>query len=81
MAIRLYRPGDKVRVREDLRPGVDYAVERGGPECRAHGNMFDYRGEVVTIYTLTSHYRYLIEELPSPVYKWTDDMFVGWAES
>lgn len=79
MAIRLYRPGDKVRVRDDLRTGVDYAVERGGPECRAHGNMLNYRGEVVTIHMLTSHYRYIIEELPGSAYKWTDNMFVGWA--
>lgn len=69
MARRQYWPGDKVRVRDDLR------------RSSAHGNMLGYSGEIVTILRLAGTDSYLIEELPMTNYRWTDDMFIGLAGS
>lgn len=73
MSAKLYKPGDKVRVRRDLCVGKRYDGIVLVPEMKR------YSGEIVTIEkvihsTLFSYHAYLIEESLF-TYLWTDEMF------
>lgn len=73
MSAKLYKPGDKVRVRRDLCVGKIYDGIVFVPEMKG------YSEEIVTIKkvthsTLFSHHVYLIEE-SFVSYLWTDEMF------
>lgn len=78
MASWLYKPGDVVRIRDDLEVGELYHMLSGPRKgCTIHPSycMLQLRGKTVTIKKHTSVGRYWInEDYPSHNY-WADEMF------
>lgn len=68
-----YKPGDKVRIRSDLKAMTYYSIE-GRPEAReiAMPSMTDLAGREVTIKEVILNGKYRICEAG---YYWTDEMF------
>lgn len=73
-----YKPGDKVRVRADLSPSIDYKMENSDATDTAVGRMLKYKGKVVTIEEINKlTKKYILKETGG---HWTDEMFEGLAE-
>ena len=82
----LYHVGDKVRIIEKFEPRRDYYM-RSGPKANVayHSTGSEVisarsirQGQVVTILSIDSSYRYRIDE-DKGGYSWTDEMFSGLA--
>lgn len=77
MASWLYKPGDVVRIRDDLEVGELYHILSGpckGSTISPNYHMKDFRGKTVTIKKYTSGGRYWInEDCPSHNF-WADEM-------
>lgn len=70
-----YKAGDRVVVRDDLRPNISYRMEDSLISDGVVGIMFKFAGKTVTIdkYSELFH-KYRIFEC---CYNWTDEMFLG----
>lgn len=74
----LYKPGDRVVVREDLREDIAYYMADDPRENNyATSDMCDARGTVLTIQRIEFG-EYICEEFSLRF--WTDEMFSGLAE-
>lgn len=72
----LYRPGDRVIVRPDLRTNIQYRMKDGSTSVAASDGMVrEFAGTVITITELNAYGRYVAAEARGWV--WTDEMFVG----
>ena len=74
------KPGDKVRVRDDLEEDEYYYMYKSSDSQLANSDMIERAGEVVTIKDYDSSGCYYIEEdigenLPGKGWHWTDEMF------
>ena len=67
-----YKPGDKVRVREDLEAYREYRMESGYTDTAVE-EMLLFRGKIVTIFGFSDN-AYLVEE-DTENWNWTDEMF------
>ena len=68
-----YKPGDRVRVRSDLKVGRQYYMADKSTSDRWVGRMESFAGKVVTIDYILTCGKYRVKECPS--YNWTDGMF------
>lgn len=73
----LYKPGDRVVVRDDLRVYTNYAMRGSEQRMTVVEEMLPFRGWEVTIAEV-NHGFYFIEE-DNHYYYWSDDMFTGYA--
>lgn len=71
----LYKPGDRVVVRDDLRVYTNYAMRGSEQRMTVVEEMLPFRGWEVTIAEV-NHGFYFIEE-DNHYYCWSDDMFSG----
>ena len=72
----LYRPGDRVVVRPDLRTNVQYYMADRSTSVSASSEMVrNFAGNVITITDINSYGRYIAAEAKGWV--WPDEMFAG----
>lgn len=64
-------PGDKIRVSEDLKEGVEYRVY-------ANGAMEKFAGKLVTVYSKDLIFIPTIRIAEDPQWVWSEDMFVSY---
>lgn len=66
-----YKPGDRVRVRKDLKIGTTYYMADGINRDSFEPRMARLKGKIVTIEKITDLDKYWIKE---SAYNWTDEM-------
>lgn len=71
-----YKVGDKVKIRKDLIELKEYYMDDGITHDMVVSEMFDHRGETVTIQRTTVKGKYRIAEFCQSL-NWTDEMFEG----
>lgn len=69
-----YKVGDKVKIRKDLIESEEYYMDDGITYDTVTPQMFDHRGETVTIQRTTIKGKYRIAEFCQNL-NWTDGMF------
>lgn len=68
----MYKPGDKVIVREDLSLHIKYGDETGRNEIEVNNDMVSLAGQEVTISYVVCDYEYRIKE---DCWHWRYEMF------
>ena len=69
-----YKVGDKVRIRKDLIELEEYYMDDGITHDMVTPEMYEHRGELVTIQRTTIKGKYRIAEFCQNL-NWTDGMF------
>lgn len=73
----LYKPGDKVIVRQDLNEGTAYYMSMPNDRIGTYAvdEMLEFAGRTVTIVEMNSFDRYHIAE-DDQIWNWADGMFI-----